>query len=272
MSLKNACKIMYDLNGFTGWIERNGKGMKKRTDEVLKLIASLDAEDQSYLNAYLENAPISILEQFDIVEMEGETTFIYEGEDIRKIFILVEGRVKATDQYLDGVSYEYMWFKPVKAFGVMELLMDLDHYKSTLTTAVDCRFLVISKDAFEKWLSHDEKMLRLEVRIMGNYLLTQAKMARAFLFLEGKQRVMVFLVAALELSSQSGMIRLSRQSIADNTGLSIRTVNRAIKELMKEGYITCQGMRILADEEQQQRMRQDTRECWKELDSWSRLL
>ena len=43
MSLKNACKIMYDLNGFTGWIERNGKGMKKRTDEVLKLIASLDA-------------------------------------------------------------------------------------------------------------------------------------------------------------------------------------------------------------------------------------
>lgn len=246
--------------------------MRKRTDEVLNLIASLDTEAQAYLNAYLENAPISILEQFDIVEMEGGTTFIYEGEDIQKIFMLVEGRVKATDQYLDGVSYEYMWFKPVKVFGVMEILLELSHYKSTLTTAVFSRFLVISKDAFEKWLSYDEKMLRLEARSMGNYLLTQAKMARAFLFLEGKQRVMVFIVAALDLSGESGMVRLSRQSIADNTGLSIRTVNRAIKELMKEGYISCQGMRILADEDQQRRMKQDTMECWKELGNWSRLM
>lgn len=246
--------------------------MKKRVDEVLNLIANLDAETQTYLNAYLENAPISILEQFDIIDMKGGTTFIYEGEDIQKIFILVEGRVKATDQYLDGVSYEYMWFKPVKVFGVMELLLEIDYYKSTLTTAVDSRFLVISKDAFENWLRHDEKMLRLETRIMGNYLLTQAKMARAFLFLEGKERVMVFIVAALELSSQSGMIRLSRQSIADNTGLSIRTVNRAIKELMKEGYIDCQGMRVIANEEQQKQMKQDTKECWRELESWSRLV
>ena len=64
--------------------------MRKRTDEVLNLIASLDPEAQSYLNAYLENAPISILEQFDIVAMEGGTTFIYEGENIQKIFMLVE--------------------------------------------------------------------------------------------------------------------------------------------------------------------------------------
>ena len=246
--------------------------MRKRTDEVLNLIASLDPEAQSYLNAYLENAPISILEQFDIVAMEGGTTNIYEGENIQKIFMLVEGRVKATDQYLDGVSYEYMWFKPVKVFGVMELLLEIEHFKSTLTTAVDSRFLVISRDAFEKWLSHDEKMLRLEVRIMGNYLLTQAKMARAFLFLEGKQRVMVFIVSALELSGQSGIIRLSRQSIADNTGLSIRTVNRAIKDMMQEGYISCQGMRILADEKQRQRMKKEAMECWGELGLWNRLV
>lgn len=241
-------------------------------DEVLNLIASLDTEAQSCLNAYLENAPISILEQFDIVEMEEKTAFIYEGEDIRKIFILVEGMVKATDQYLDGVSYEYMWFKPVKIFGVMELLMEIDQYKSTLITAADSRFLVISRDAFEKWLGHDERLLRLEARNMGNYLLTQAKMARAFLFLEGKQRVTVFIVSALELSEQPGMIRISRQSIADNTGLSIRTVNRVIKELMGEGCIICRGMRILADEEQQHRMKQDTMKYWREIGSWSRLL
>ena len=60
--------------------------LNRNTDKVLNLIAALDDERRNYLNKYLENAPISILEQIEIVNMKGGTTFIYEGEKIEKIF------------------------------------------------------------------------------------------------------------------------------------------------------------------------------------------
>lgn len=246
--------------------------MEKRANEVLNLIASLDSETQSYLNAYLKNVSISILEEFDIVSMKGGTTFIYEGTDVQKIFILVEGRVKATDQYLDGVNYEYMWFKPIKVFGVMELLLELKCYKSTLTTTMDSRFLVLSRSVYEKWLDYDDNMLRIEARNMGAYLLAQAKMARAFLFLEGKQRVLVFIMSTMNLNGEANAMHLSRQKIADNTGLSVRTVNRVIKELTAKGYFCCQGMKILANKEQKERMEQETAGYWHGLENWNRLL
>lgn len=263
---------MYDLNSLSAACKGGSDQLNKRTDEVLSLIASLDEENRIYLNEYLANAPISIVEQFDILKMKGGTTFIFEGEKNEKIYILVEGRVKAIDQYMDGVSFEYMWFKPVKVFGVMEILLDMDTYKTSLTTVTDSRFLVISRRAFEKWISHDEKTLRLEAKTMGTYLLTQAKMARAFLFLEGRQRVMAFIVATLDLHGGADTLRLSRQSIADNTGLSTRTVNRAVKELVADGYLRCQGMQIRIDLEQQERLKEDTGVFWQGTGSWSRLL
>lgn len=246
--------------------------LNRHANKVLNLINALDEEKREYLNRYLENAPISILEQIEIVDMKGGTTFIYEGEKNEKIYILVEGSVKAIDQYLDGVSFEYMWFKPIKVFGTMELLLDMDTYRTSLTTVTDSRFFMISKRVFEKWISHDEKALRLEAKTMGTYLLTQAKMARAFLFLDGKKRVMIFIVATLDVSGEVDRLRLSRQRIAEGTGLSTRTIDRAIKELEAEGYIRCRGGNLYISPEQQTYLKKDTSDFWQGLGDWNRTL
>lgn len=263
---------MYDSSSSLPHKREDSDMLNRHTDKVLNLIAALDDEKRNYLNKYLENAPISILEQIDIVDMKGGTTFIYEGEEIEKIYILVDGSVKATDQYRDGVSFEYMWFKPIKVFGTMEILLDMDTYRTSLTTVTNSRFLVISRRAFEKWINHDEKALRLEAKTMGTYLLTQAKMARAFLFFEGKQRVMVFIEATLDMNTGADSIRLSRQRIADSTGLSTRTVDRAIRELTADGYLRCRGGRLYISLEQRKRLKEATEDLWQGLNTWSRLL
>lgn len=244
----------------------------KQTDKVLNLISSLDEEKRAYLESYLEDAPLSILEQIEILRLKGGTTFIYEGEEAAQVYILVDGGVKAVDHYLEGVNFEYMWFKPIKVFGTMEILLDMQTYRTTLRTVTDSTFMVISKGNFEKWISHDEKALRLEAKTMGTYLLTQAKMARAFLFFEGRQRIMVFLVATLELNGDICELRLSRQKIADSTGLSTRTVDRAIKELTEEGYLRCRGGHIYITKEQQSYLKRDTEEFWQGLGTWQSVL
>ncbi|MEG0565696.1 MAG: hypothetical protein RR590_05685 [Hungatella sp.] len=94
----------------------------KKTDNVLTLIKTLDEESRQYLECYMANAPMWILNSFQILELEKETIFIREKSPVDIVYILVEGMVKAVDYCADGVNFEYMWFKPVKLFGTMEIL------------------------------------------------------------------------------------------------------------------------------------------------------
>lgn len=244
----------------------------KHVEQILRLINSLNEDDRIYLNQYLGNAPLSIFEQIEILEMDSGKTFIYEGEKCDKIYILIKGKVKATDHYAEGMSFEYMWFKPVKIFGTMELLLDIEIYRTTLTTATECCFLVISTKAFEKWLSQDKDALLLESKTMGSYLLAQAKMARAYLFLNGKERVMAHLASVLRVNTEESLLKISRQIIADNTGLSIRTVNRAVKELEEEGYFTCKGRGFSFSSIQREQLMRDTEKFWQGPGPWNRIL
>ena len=99
MSLRERRNVVYDSSSLLPHKREGSDMLNRNTDKVLNLIAALDDERRNYLNKYLENAPISILEQIEIVNMKGGTTFIYEGEEIEKIYILVDGSVIPPDSY-----------------------------------------------------------------------------------------------------------------------------------------------------------------------------
>ena len=48
---------------------------------------------------------------------------------------------------------------------------------------------------------------------------------------------------------------ISRQEIAERSGFSVKTVNRAVKKMEEEGYITQKGHKIIISEEQYLKMK-----------------
>ena len=226
-------------------------------DKVLSLVHELNGEQKEYLERYITQAPVWLLEAFNIVNYEENTAFIRENQDVEYVYILVKGVVKAIDYRVLGVSYDYMWMEAVKTFGPMEILLGLDKFTTTLTTVTPCTMLVISKKQFEKWMKGDLNALLMESKMMVSYLLEQGRRERIFLFMEGTDRVAYLFCQMYEDNQKDGVctIRFTRQELSDCSGLSVKTINRSIAKLVEDNYIGRDGNKIIITQEQYSRMK-----------------
>lgn len=223
------------------------ENMGSNINKVLTLRNCLKDKEKEYLSQYLANAPMWLLDAFQIVNMKKETVFIKENTEVDTIYILVEGIVKGIDYRILGIAYNYMRFYPIKVFGTMEILLELEKYMTTLITVTPCKMLVISRNKFEEWMRKDINTLLLETKSMGSYLLEQARKERVFLFVQGIDRVVLLFIQFYEEMAENKkcILKLTRQDIADYSGLSIKTINRAVNKMKTEGYISREGNKII---------------------------
>ena len=195
-----------------------------------------------YLNNYLSNAPYWLIESLCVVKKPKDKLIVEENAKADTIYILVDGTVRAVDYRIKGVAYDYMWFYAVEVFGSMELFFNIPKYMTTLKTVTDCTFLVLSREQYRRWIWDDKNALQLEVGSMGKYLLEQNRAGRVFLFLQGMDRKLYMF--GLEYQSDK-----NRKSMVIS-GLSIKTVNRAVKKMEENGFISRNGRKILISSEQ----------------------
>ena len=76
------------------------------------------------------------------------------------------------------------------------------------------------------------------------------------MLLSGNQRVYQVLIKLYKSYEENGTYSayISRKDFSEMTGLSERTITRAIKSLVSEGYITQKGWNITMDSSQYQRL------------------
>ena len=207
----------------------------------------LNDERRIYLEQFLKNAPRWLLEEFQEVLLSKDTEFITESDSANTVYILLTGVVKATDLRVFPVVYDFIRFYPVEIFGAMEFLLGEETYKTTLITVTNCRFLKLSKDQFAKWVLNDINALKMFTASMTKYLLEQCRKERLFMFLQGEERVLLFLNDFYEKnhSDDKVIIDMSRNDLAKGTALSVRTVNRTVKELIKGGFLVKKGQKLI---------------------------
>ncbi|MFA9375814.1 MAG: Crp/Fnr family transcriptional regulator [Lachnotalea sp.] len=227
-------------------------------DKVIKLIDGLEEKEKAHLESYLENAPLWLLEAFQIVTIGKGKVLIQENDPADTVFILVKGMVKATDYRTFEFAYDYTWFYPIEVFGAMEFLMELEQYKTTLITVTNCTFLKISRDQFEKWMIGDIHAVLMQTKAMGVYLLEQARKDRLFLFCQGEDRLSLLLLRLYKQGNVNGVVEISltRNDLARSTGLSVRTINRAITKFIEHQILSKSGRKLIINEEQNRKLKE----------------
>ena len=221
-------------------------------EEVLPFLKHIDKERREQFLAYFRNAPLWIFENVSIEKIEKGKTFIREGEPVEAVYFIGDGIIKATDYRIYGISFDFMLFTNVYAYGGMEIIMDMGKYRTSLQTVTDCIVLKIPKAKFNQWMKTDIQSLRYEAKLMGEYLLEQARNVRAFLFLQGQDRLAMLLINRYEKYAEQGVLRIrnDRQELSDFTGLSVKTITRSVKKLREEGLISKEGSNIVIGKEQ----------------------
>lgn len=207
---------------------------------------------------YFRTAPDSLADYFIVETLAPNRIFVREGLPVDFVYLIANGVVKATDYRVFGTEFDFSRFDKVYAMGAMEILLKLPVYRTTLTTVTKCTMIKIPVDPYAKWLRSDVEALQMEAQLMGEYLLEQGRLARAFLFLQGADRLMLLLIRKYEKYGNNGVFHMkaNQQNLANETGLVVKTVSRAIKKLEEEGMISRSERFILMNHDQYLQMKQ----------------
>lgn len=218
----------------------------------------INPDRREQFETYFATAPAWLLDSLTVEQMPKGTVFIREGESADTIYFIASGAIKATDYRIYGISYDFMMIlKRVYAYGGMEVIMDLDTYRTTLQTVTNCTVLKIPRAQFQRWLMSDLKALKNESKLIAQYLLEEARNSRAFLFLQGADRVALLLINRYDKYAVNGVLRMSgsRKALSDSTGLCLKTINRAITKFCDSGMVTRDGRDLLIDSKQYQKLK-----------------
>ena len=230
----------------------------KYLEMLLASLGKTDKNRRGQFEEYFTDAPEWLIETIAVEEMRKGTIFVREGASADTIYLIANGIIKATDYRIYGIPFDFMVFSKVYAYGVMEILMEQDNYLTTLQTVTDCTVLKVSRAMYGKWLKSDHLAMQREVKLMTEYLLEQARNSRAFLFLQGSNRLAYLFLNHYDKYAENEVLTLQadRQELADYTGLCLKTITRSVKKFKEQGLITKEGSSIIITKEQYRKLRE----------------
>lgn len=226
--------------------------MERNILEIVPVLTKLTPVRQKEIEDYFKGAPNWLLETIKVVTFEKEFTFIHENEPVEYIYVIVNGTARAIDYRVYGVVYDFMKVDVLQAMGGMEAVLDLPEYRASIQTVTPCTALKIPFDIFYKWLETDVAVLKREAKTVCQYLHESDRKGRLYIFLQGSDRFGLYLLDIYKKNAYKGVCIYanSRQELADHTGLSVRTINRAIKKFYENGWISKQGNKFSMNQKQ----------------------
>ena len=231
------------------------RGFPNEIEQVLRKIPQKQAD---YFRDYFRNAPSNVLQALSLEMRKADRVLVEENEPIEKVYVLLDGKVKAMDYRVKGTVYEFACFDAVMVFGAMECLFDVDHYMATLISKTPCVLVSAPRSVFEKWILSDLHALRMENVNMRRYLLDYSRESRMMMLLDGTERLIYL------LSKQCGaqgykdeyMLAINRQVLAEQSGTSVKTINRSMKKLEETGFLLRVGHKVKIAQNQYALMRE----------------
>lgn len=225
---------------------------KKTASQIKDILLRIPDKQEAYFRNYFSNAPDAVLNAIRIEKICQDHLLTEENEPIEKIYVLMEGVIKAIDYRVKGSAYEYARFEPVTVIGSMECVFSIPVHMTTLVTSTPCTLFSIPRPVYENWIWEDTNALRAEAQSMRSYLVERTRESRVMILLNGAERLIYVLVKECKKAGQLQEYNLpiNRQDLADKCGFSVKTVNRSLKKLEEEGMLSKNGHKIRISQSQ----------------------
>lgn len=205
-----------------------------------------------YFNKLFSKASESILDSINIIKVPKEKRFITAEDEMDRILILLSGKVKAIEEHLSGEIYVFSRFDAPEIFGEMEMLGGIKEFRASLVAETASVLVDLPVDIYAQLLKDNLDLFIERVEVVVRRSCNDERDNRFYLRLKAIDRVKVFFLHAYEHNQVGGLctLKITRQEIADETGYSVKTINRTIKELVEVDLIKTVGQKIKINKEQ----------------------
>jgi CRP/FNR family cyclic AMP-dependent transcriptional regulator len=186
-----------------------------------------------------------------VKKIPKDTILFCEGDRGDMLYLILEGRVKATLLAEDGREVILSALGPGELVGEMALF-DLEERRSaTVITTEDAELLTLSGQKFLEVLGENPAISLSVIKSLSSRLREASRRIGNLVFLDTYSRVGRYL---LDIGKQEGRYladgsllirRPTHQDIASFIGTSRETVSRAIKELQNQGLLRVVGRKVI---------------------------
>ena len=177
---------------------------------------------------------------------KGENLF-YAGDKPKYYYQVTAGEVKMNNFNDEGKEFIQGIFTPGMSFGEPPLFIDKP-YPANAEAITDAEVLLMPKEAFFEMLRKNPDVNLAMSVALSQRLYFKSIMASELSSQDAEHRIIKLIDYFKEIvglkPEEQYKVALTRQQIADLTGLRVETVIRAIKTLEKKGSLTITDRKI----------------------------
>lgn len=226
-----------------------------RYDELLELAPDL--------RNFAGRIPKELDGRFQLRTYPAHTLIHQKDSPLERIGILLRGTFRVVNEFENGNVFMIEMNEAVSFIGEVTLLAEAATTSVTIETVTDCLVASLPVETFDKWLRQDIGLLRAVSRHVAAKLYCSSYNRGERLFYSAKYVLLKYLVRQAEergvRSAGQAVVSKTRRQISEEVGLTEKTVNRTLAQLVKDGVLSIQRGKAAFSAEQYHRAQRELR-------------
>lgn len=182
--------------------------------------------------------------QFQLRTYPAHTLIHQKDSPLERIGILLRGSFRVVNEFENGNVFMIELNEAVSFIGEVTLLAEAATTSVTIEAVTDCLAAFLPVETFDAWLRRDIGLLRAVSRHVAAKLYCSSYNRGERLFYSAKYVLLKYLVRQAEEQGirTSGHVTLSktRRQISEEVGMTEKTINRTLSQLVKDGVLSIQ--------------------------------
>lgn len=172
-------------------------------------------------------------------------TVIYEpGAQPKAVYFIKSGEVRMVTVNDDGKEFIQGIFKANQYFGEPALLVNKPYLAYTIVTR-DAEIITVYKDNFFKLLEEDRSFSMELIKTLSNRLFYKSMMLEELANEQAEHRITTLISYLFKNLEKNAVLDITRQQLADMSGLRVETVIRIVKKLADQKILKLQRGKII---------------------------
>lgn len=195
----------------------------------------------SSIAGVFKEMPFDMLDRCSVERFDKGEIIIRKDEEIDEIHLLCSGRVKLINEFENGVVYAFGELTSINFIGDIEVMAGVETAAATIKAVEGCTTVCIDRDDFQQWLSLDRTLPIMLAKKYAKRMWNQSRKKGEHIVLSGINRVIMAITTGYKKDVDEDIpikIDKKRQELADEVGMSLKTVNRSINRLKEENLIS----------------------------------
>ncbi len=227
--------------------------------ELTEVITRWGGERRQYLNDFFENCPDDLVHTIQYERIPRGQRIMQAGMDCGYVWGIIKGEISVTDIQMLGNVYSFVESSgfSIIIIGDYEPFAGLTEFQNTIHAVTDCEALKIPTAGYMRWMRQDSRALFMRARIFAQTLAQEISSERKYLLLNGKDRLVLYLTQAYGKWEGTGeyVLQKTQAQLAQRIGMNVRTVQRSIRKLEEEGFLSCRGSKLCISQEQYEKLK-----------------